>query len=198
MQGKHLTHVVYMGMGEPLANYDNVVSSLDLLNKRLHIGYRKITISTVGFPDKIRKLATACRQVNLALSLHATNDISRNKLVPTNEFFTIENIFDACQYHIRKTKRRLTIEYAMINGVNDSAKDAERLAVLLKKMLCHVNLIPLNPTSGYSKQPSPRSVIRQFEQTLAKFGVSSTIRLRRGIDVAAGCGQLSLSKELYK
>ena len=189
---QHVTNVVLMGMGEPLHNYDNTLAAVDKLtdSNGFDLGARKITISTVGLVPAIRRYADEQRQTPLAVSLHAATDIERNRLIPIGKKWPIAELMDACRYYIKKTGRRLTFEWALIQKENDTIEQAQALGRLLQGMLCHVNLIPLNPTSGYSGGPSGRVRVEAFQQELSNYGVSSTVRVRRGIDIQAGCGQL--------
>jgi len=189
---EHVTNIVMMGMGEPLHNYNNTLAALDRLTEEqsFNLGARKITISTVGLVPAIRRYADEQRQTPLAISLHAATDEERNKLIPVNGRYPIDDLMDACDYYIAKTGRRLTFEWALISGENDTIEQARALGNLLHGMLCHVNLIPLNPTSGYSGGPSSKERVDGFINELSLYGVSSTVRVRRGIDIQAGCGQL--------
>lgn len=187
-----VTNIVMMGMGEPLHNYKHTLSAVDRLTDEtgLNLGARKITISTVGLIPAIKRYADEQRQTPLAVSLHAATDEERDKLIPINNRWPIAELMDACRYYIDKTGRRLTFEWALIEGENDTPEQAHLLGKLLEGMLCHVNLIPLNPTAGYGGRPSPKSRVDAFQEILASYGVSSTVRVRRGIDIQAGCGQL--------
>ena len=189
---QRVTNIVLMGMGEPLHNYDDTLEAVDRLThpEGLNLGARKITISTVGLVPAIRRYADEQRQTPLAVSLHAATDEERDKLIPINRRWDIAELMDAIRYYIDKTGRRATIEWALIEGENDTGEQAERLGQLLEGMLVHVNLIPLNPTAGYGGQPSSRPRVDAFQEILARYGVSSTVRVRRGIDIQAGCGQL--------
>lgn len=189
---EHVTNIVMMGMGEPLHNYENTLTALDRLTDEsgFNLGARKVTISTVGLVPAIRRYADEQRQTPLAVSLHAATDSERNKLIPVNKRWPITEIIDACHYYIQKTGRRLTFEWALIENENDTPEQARALGNLLKGMLCHVNLIPLNPTEGYKGGPSSRERVAVFREELGRYGVSSTVRVRRGIDIQAGCGQL--------
>lgn len=190
--GEHVTNIVMMGMGEPLHNYENTVTAVDRLTdpSGFNLGARKITISSVGLVPAIRRYADEQRQTPLAISLHAATDEERSKLIPINKRWPIAELMDACRYYIEKTGRRLTFEWALIAYENDTVEQARALGQLVQGMLCHVNLIPLNPTAGYQGGPSSRERVDLFQAELAKFGVSSTVRVRRGIDIQAGCGQL--------
>lgn len=189
---EHVTNIVLMGMGEPLHNYDNTLTAVDRLTDEtgFNLGARKITISTVGLVPAIRRYADEQRQTPLAVSLHAATNEERDKLIPVNRRWPIAEIIDACRYYVDKTNRRLTFEWALIANENDTVAQANKLGALLTGMLCHVNLIPLNPTEGYGGRPSSPEQVAQFQDELARFGVSSTVRVRRGIDIQAGCGQL--------
>jgi 23S rRNA (adenine2503-C2)-methyltransferase len=191
-EGEHVTNIVLMGMGEPLHNYDNTLEAIDRLtaDSGFNLGARKITISTVGLVPAIRRYADEERQTPLAVSLHAATDEERDKLIPINRRWPVSELMDTIRYYIEKTGRRVTIEWALINGENDTQEQARKLGELLKGMLVHVNLIPLNPTEGYAGSPSSRERVDAFQEELARYGVSSTVRVRRGIDIQAGCGQL--------
>ena len=188
-----VTNVVLMGMGEPFHNYDNTMAAIDRLNdpEGYNFGARRFTISTVGLVPQIRRFADEKRQVNLAVSLHAADDDSRLNMLPINKKYKIDDVLDACRYYVTQTHRRITFEWALIHGVNDTPEIAQRLATRLKGLLCHVNAIPLNPTMGYSGQATSRERAAKFKEVLEQAGVPCTIRMRRGIDIAAGCGQLA-------
>ena len=189
-----VTNIVLMGMGEPFHNYEATLKAIDLLNDQrgFGLGARRFTISTVGLVPMIRKFADEDRQINLAISLHATTNEERSSLIPVNKKYSIEQIMDAVRYYVEKTNRRVTFEWALIAGKNDSESTARQLAHLLKGILCHVNVIPLNPTSQSIYQPSSKDQTKLFQQTLEQFGIPCTIRIRRGIDIQAGCGQLAV------
>jgi 23S rRNA (adenine2503-C2)-methyltransferase len=190
--GERVTNIVVMGMGEPLHNYSNTIAALDKLTDHdgFDLGARKITISTVGLVPAMRRYADEQRQTPLAVSLHAATDEERNQLIPINRRWPLAELMEACRYYIARTGRRLTFEWALINGENDSPEQAARLGGLIKGMLCQVNLIPLNPTEGYLGQPSSSARVAAFQEELLRYGVRSTVRVRRGIDIQAGCGQL--------
>lgn len=187
-----VTNIVLMGMGEPLHNYDNTLEAIDRLTAEdgLDLGARKITISTVGLVPAIRRYADEQRQTPLAVSLHAATDEERDRLIPINRRWPIAQLMEAIDYYIAQTGRRVTIEWALIAGENDTIEQARKLGQLLQGRLVHVNLIPLNPTAGYGGQPSSRQAVDAFQAELERHGVSSTVRVRRGIDIQAGCGQL--------
>ncbi len=188
-----VTNIVFMGMGEPFHNYDNTMATIDRLNdpQGFNFGARRMTISTVGLVPQIKRFADEKRQVNLAISLHAADDEERLAIMPVNRRYRIDEILEACRYYIEKTHRRVTFEWALINGVNDTPEVAMKLAARLRGLLCHVNTIPLNPTKGYSGEATSRQRAERFKETLEQAGVPCTIRMRRGIDINAGCGQLA-------
>jgi 23S rRNA (adenine2503-C2)-methyltransferase len=159
----------------------------------LGLGARRFTVSTVGLVPMIKKFADENRQVNLAVSLHAVNDKERSSIMPINNKYSIKDLLDACRYYIEKTNRRITFEWALIAGKNDSDSTAEELSKLLKGMLCHVNAIPLNPTDQTSLKATDKEQAERFKRILEKNGIPCTIRLRRGIDIQAGCGQLAIT-----
>lgn len=191
--GDHVTNVVVMGMGEPFHNYDNTLAAVDRLNDShgYNLGARRFTISTVGLVPMIRRFASEKRQVNLAVSLHAANDELRSSLLPINKKYPLDELIPACREYVDITGRRLTFEWALIQDVNDSPQDARQLINLVRGMLCHVNVIPLNPTHEYAGKSTPLSRARDFTAVLEEIGIPCTIRLRRGIDIQAGCGQLA-------
>ena len=191
--GDHVTNVVVMGMGEPFHNYQNTLTAIDRLNdpEGLNLGARRFTISTVGLVPMIRKFADEKRQVNLAISLHAANNQERSALLPVNRKYPIEEVLDACRYYIDQTGRRVTFEWALIRDKNDTPETAHQLANLLKGMMCHVNIIPLNPTHKYTGQATTHERAQAFADILNTAGIPCTIRIRRGIDIQAGCGQLA-------
>jgi len=198
-EGEHLTNVVLMGMGEPLLNYDPTLAAVRRLidPEGFKLGQRRVTISTVGIVPGIDRLAgekaaprTTPLQVTLAVSLHASTDELREKLVPVNRRYPLDALFAACRRYTSHTDRRLSFEWALIAGVNDSQQQAEGLASRLSGLRAHVNLIPLNPTPAYPHRPSTRSAVSTFAAVLDRHGIPFTVRLRRGIDIQAGCGQL--------
>jgi len=192
-QGEQVSNVVLMGMGEPFHNYQNTMRAIDCLNdaRGFNLGARRFTISTVGLVPMIRKFADEKRQVNLAISLHAANDTKRSALLPVNSRYPLKELLDACHYYVEKTNRRITFEWALIRGENDTPEVARELAALLKGLLCHVNVIPLNPTQKYPGQATTRERAQAFSNELNQAGIPCTIRIRRGIDIQAGCGQLA-------
>jgi 23S rRNA (adenine2503-C2)-methyltransferase len=188
-----VTNIVLMGMGEPFHNYDNTMNAIDRLNDPdgYKFGARRFTISTVGLVPMIRRFADEKRQVNLAVSLHAADDESRVSMLPVNKKYKIDDVLEACRYYVSQTGRRVTFEWALINGVNDTPEVARKLASRLKGLLCHVNAIPLNPTAGYEGRATDRQRAALFKGTLEQAGIPCTIRMKRGIDIQAGCGQLA-------
>ncbi len=192
-EGEQVTNVVVMGMGEPFHNYTNTLAAIDRLNdpKGYNFGARRFTISTVGLVPMIRKFADEKRQVNLAISLHAANDEARSALLPVNRKYPIAEVLQACRYYVQQTGRRVTFEWALIRDVNDMPEVARELARLLKGLLCHVNVIPLNPTKKYAGQATTHERAQAFADILNQAGIPCTIRIRRGIDIQAGCGQLA-------
>jgi 23S rRNA (adenine2503-C2)-methyltransferase len=187
-----ITNVVFMGMGEPFANYDRTMAAIRVLNDGhgVGIGARHITVSTVGLVPQILKFAEEPLQVNLAVSLHAPDDATRSETMPVTHRYPVAALMDACRRYVEKTGRRVFFEYVLLSGQNDTNGHANRLGGLLKGMLCHVNLIPVNPTGEgpYSRPASTRS--EEFQAVLLGYGVPSTVRVEKGIDIAAGCGQL--------
>lgn len=194
-----LTNIVFMGMGEPLSNYREVMRAVQILNspEGLNIGARRMTLSTVGLVPAIRRLAQEKIQVNLAVSLHAPTDELRDTLIPINRQYNIATLMDALRDYIAETGRRVTFEYALINEVNDRPEQADLLADLLKSLngRVHVNLIPLNPVPGSPWPGSNRERVQAFADILQRRGIPTTVRMRRGIDIAAGCGQLYATME---
>ncbi|MBM7555513.1 23S rRNA (adenine(2503)-C(2))-methyltransferase RlmN [Halanaerobacter jeridensis] len=190
-----ITNVVLMGMGEPLDNYEASLKAISLINGPLNIGMRKITISTCGLVPQIKKLADEELQLTLAVSLHAPNNQLRNKLIPVNQKYPIEELIDACQYYIEKTNRRVTFEYALMDGVNDKLKHAQQLADLLAAKLVHVNLIPINQVQELNYSQPQQDIIAEFETELQKRNIPVTVRKERGADIDAACGQLQGKEE---
>ena len=191
-EGERLSNIVLMGMGEPFHNYDNTLEAIRRLNDEhgLNIGQRHITVSTVGLVPAIRQFAEEGLQVKLAISLHAATDEERGKLLPINRRWPLRDLMDAVRDYIERTGRRVTFEWALIAGENDTPEQAERLGKLLQGVKAHVNLIPLNPTQNYAGRPSDPARVAAFQRVLTRYGVPSTVRVRRGIDIQAGCGQL--------
>lgn len=192
-QGEVVTNVVVMGMGEPFHNYNNTLAAIDRLNDLYgyNFGARRFTISTVGLVPAIRRFAAEKRQINLAISLHAADDALRTSMLPVNKRFPIDELFESCRDYVATTGRRITFEWVLVNEVNDTPEQAYLLASKLKGLLCHVNAIPLNPTNGYSSKPTTRRRADKFKEILTLSGIPCTIRLRRGVEIQAGCGQLA-------
>ena len=192
-QPERLRNLVLMGMGEPLHNYDAVMKAVDILRDSagLAIGAGKITLSTVGVVPGIIRLADEARPFHLAVSLHAATQEERAVLVPVAKAWPLGELMEACRYYSEKLQRRIFYEWALIEGKNDSAGTAHAVGRLLRGRPAQVNLIPLNPTAGYPGAPTGREAARQFQHILAGYGLPSTVRQRRGIDIAAGCGQLA-------
>lgn len=190
--GERISNIVLMGIGEPLDNYDNVVRFLQNVNhkKGMNIGYRHISLSTCGLADKIDRLAEEEFPITLSVSLHAPNDLIRNMIMPVNKKYNVETLMECCRRYIAKTGRRISFEYILIDGVNDSERCAAELARLTRGMLCHINLIPANfvPESGFSS--SSRKNVRAFVSALEALRVNATVRRTLGADIEASCGQL--------
>ncbi len=192
-RGERLTNVVLMGMGEPLHNYDNTLAAIDLLNDPQGFGFgaRRFTLSTVGLVPAIRRFAAEKRQVGLAVSLHAADDELRAQMLPIARRYPLPELMAAVREYAALTHRRVTFEWALVEGVNDTPEQAHKLARLLKGLLAHVNLIPLNPTTGFAGRGSSARRVRAFAAVLEEAGLPVTVRLRRGVDIQAGCGQLA-------
>jgi 23S rRNA (adenine2503-C2)-methyltransferase len=193
--GRRVTNVVLMGMGEPLHNYDNVWRALHRLtdNETFGLGARHITLSTVGLVNQIDRMADEELQIGLAVSLHAPNDDVRGSLVPVNRRWHVDDVLDAVRRYVAKTNRRVTFEYALMRGINDTPEQAHELGGKLADILCHVNVIPLNPIPDSPYQPASDEDTARFVAILQEHGVPATVRLRRGIEINAGCGQLRRS-----
>lgn len=187
-----ISNIVLMGMGEPLDNYENVVKFLKMISSEdhLNIGMRHISLSTCGIVDKIYKLAEENMQLTLSISLHASGDETRKKIMKIANRWSISELIEACKYYIKKTGRRISFEYIMIDGVNDRPADAERLIKLLKGVLCHVNLIPLNGENNANLKRSSKNCIYRFKNALEAGNISATIRRTLGEDIEGACGQL--------
>ncbi|NLP15235.1 MAG: 23S rRNA (adenine(2503)-C(2))-methyltransferase RlmN [Clostridium sp.] len=189
---QRIGNVVIMGIGEPLDNYDNVVKFLRLANNEdgLNIGARHISVSTCGLVPQILRLSKENLPVTLSISLHAPNNNTRDKIMPVNKRYSIDKLIEACKIYTETTNRRITFEYALIDGVNDSKDNALELAGRLKGMLCHVNLIPVNTVSGTDFKRSTKEKTARFKEVLEKHGVETTVRRELGSDINAACGQL--------
>ena len=197
-QPRRLSNVVFMGMGEPLANYDRVWRAVTRLHGEMGLSARHLTLSTVGIVPGIRRLATEALPVNLAVSLHAANDALRNVLVPINQRYPLAMLAQACDEYVQASGRRLSIEWAMIHDTNDRGSDANELSQFARPLGAHVNLIPLNPTPGYAVRGSSAARVRQFRDQLESLGVNATVRMTRGADIDAACGQLAAAVTLRR
>lgn len=193
-EGRRLSNVVCMGMGEPLANYDAVWGALERIHDDLGISARHLTVSTVGIVPGIRRLAAEALPVNLAVSLHAANDALRDRLVPVNRRYPLAVLAEACRDYLAATHRRLSVEWALVDGVNDRPQDASELAAWARPLRAHVNLIPLNPTPGYPTRGTPPARVAAFRDLLGSLGVNATVRRNRGTAIAAACGQLAADR----
>ena len=187
-----ISNVVFMGIGEPLDNYDNVVNAIKIINnqKGINIGARHISISTSGLVPKIYKLAEENIQCTLSISLHATTNEKRSSMMPVNNIYPIEELLQACRDYIDKTNRRISFEYALAKDNNDNLEDAKKLVKLLKGMICHVNLIPINKIENGAYSKSSNENIMKFRDYLNDHGIVATIRRELGSDIDAACGQL--------
>ncbi len=192
LMGKRVSNVVLMGSGEPLDNYDNVVRFIRLVTdgRGLGLSARSITLSTCGLPEEIRCLAGEGLPVTLALSLHAPNDEKRRELMPVARKYSLEEVLCACDYYFEQTGRRISFEYSLVGGVNDTREEAEALAALLGRRNCHVNLIPVNPVRERNYVRSGRQAILDFKNVLEKYEINATIRREMGRDISGACGQL--------
>jgi 23S rRNA (adenine2503-C2)-methyltransferase len=188
---RRLSNVVFMGMGEPLANYPRTWAAVERIHGDLGISARRLTLSTVGVVPGIRRLAGEDLPVNLAVSLHAANDALRDELVPLNRRYPLAVLAEACAAYVAATHRRLSLEWALIDGVNDRGTDADELAAFARPLGAHVNLIPLNPTPGYAVRGTAPERVRAFADGLRARGVNATVRATRGADIDAACGQLA-------
>lgn len=192
LTGERVSNIVIMGSGEPMDNYDNVVKFLGLINsdKGLNISQRNITVSTCGLVPRIKQLAELKLQITLAISLHAPNDELRKTMMPIAYTYSIEQIMDACRYYLLQTARRISFEYSLVKGVNDSPECARQLIKLVHGMNCHINLIPVNPIKERDYEQSEKNSIHNFKEILEKAGVNVTIRREMGRDIDGACGQL--------
>jgi 23S rRNA (adenine2503-C2)-methyltransferase len=187
---RRVDNVVFMGMGEPMANFDRTWEAVERLHDDMGLSARALTISTVGIVPGIRRMTALELPVNLAVSLHAADDELRDRLVPINRRYPLDDLLAACEDYVRTRRRRLSFEWALIDGVNDRHEDAERLAVLAHRVRAHVNLIPLNPTDGFATRGTPPERVAGFRDHLRSIGVNATVRANRGTDIDAACGQL--------
>jgi 23S rRNA (adenine2503-C2)-methyltransferase len=190
---RRVSNIVFMGMGEPFANYDRVWGAVERLHADVGISARHLTLSTVGIVPGIRRLAGESLPVNLAVSLHAANDELRDELVPINRRYPLAAVSEACAEYLAAKNRRLSFEWALIDGTNDRSSDARELAGIARPLRAHVNLIPLNPTPGYAVRGTPPERVRAFRDELEALGVNATVRRNRGTDIDAACGQLRAS-----
>jgi 23S rRNA (adenine2503-C2)-methyltransferase len=190
---RRISNVVFMGMGEPLANYDRVWGAVTRLHGDMGLSARHLTLSTVGIVPGIRRLSAEPLPVNLAVSLHAANDALRDELVPINRRYPLGSLAEACEAYVAASGRRLSLEWALIDGVNDRGRDAGELAAFALPLGAHVNLIPLNPTPGYAVVGSPPGRVRRFRDELGALGLNATVRTTRGVEIDAACGQLAAS-----
>jgi 23S rRNA (adenine2503-C2)-methyltransferase len=190
--GERISNVVVMGTGEPLDNYDNLLRFIELLtdDNGLHISQRNLTVSTCGIVPRMRELADKKLQITLALSLHASSQEKRLSLMPVANKYDIHEVVEACRYYFEQTGRRVTFEYSLVGGVNDTEADAKELAELIRGMNCHVNLIPVNPIKERDYVQSNANVIAEFRQRLEKSGITATVRREMGRDIDGACGQL--------
>ncbi len=191
--GLELSNVVFMGMGEPFNNYQEVMAAVETLNdsEGFNFGIRRFTISTVGLVPGIKRFTKENSQINLAVSLHAADNALRSSMMKINKKYPLEKLIPACREYTETTGRRITFEWALIHKVNDTEKQAKKLARLIGDMLAYVNVIPLNPNQHYPGEPSSNIRVRKFQNILQEHGIPCTIRIRRGIDIQAGCGQLA-------
>ena len=189
---ERVSNVVVMGSGEPMDNYDNIVKFIELLTDEhgLHISQRNLTVSTCGLVPRMRQLADLKLQITLALSLHASSQEKRKELMPVANSYELSEVLDACRYYFDKTGRRITFEYSLVGGVNDTDEDAERLVKLVSGMNCHINLIPVNPIKERDYVQSDHEEILKFKNKLEKNGINVTIRREMGRDIDGACGQL--------
>ena len=196
-RGETLRNIVLMGMGEPLHNYEATMAAMDTVmdQRGLAVAPRFITLSTVGVVPGIRRMTEERRPLRLAVSLHGATDAERARLVPPARRWPLAELIDACRHYSETLRRRVFFEWALIDGQNDGPAQAHALGHLLYSLDAHVNLIPLNPTRGYEGRPTEAAAVKTFQSVLASYGLPSTVRQRRGIDVAAGCGQLAVNNK---
>ncbi|MCK8826906.1 23S rRNA (adenine(2503)-C(2))-methyltransferase RlmN [Natroniella acetigena] len=197
LKEERISNVVLMGMGEPLANYAQVLKAIRLINHEagLNIGSRKITLSTCGLAPEIKQLADEELQLTLAISLHAPTDQLRSQMMPINQRYPLKDLLAACDYYIKQTGRRVSFEYALVEGVNDSQDLARKLATLLSGVLAHVNLIPINPVQEFEYNKPHRKAIKMFKEQLEMKNIPVTVRVERGADIDAACGQLKAKED---
>jgi 23S rRNA (adenine2503-C2)-methyltransferase len=197
LSGEKVSNIVVMGMGEPLANYDNLMRAVRIVNApwALGIGARKITVSTVGLVPRIKQLANDPMQLRLAISLHGATDEVREKIMPVNKKHPLKELLAACDYYVNTKKRMMTFEYILIDGVNDSLEQAHKLGAIARRLHAKVNLIPYNPVEGLPWKRPDRDRCKMFQHTLKSHGITSTLRMEKGTDINAACGQLRLQYE---
>ena len=190
--GERVSHLVVMGTGEPFDNFESLCRMIELLCSPdgLNISHRNITVSTCGIVPKIYEFADRNPQVTLAISLHASDDETRKKLLPIANKYTIEEVLDACRYYFNKTGRRITFEYSLVAGVNDTIEEADKLGRLVSDLNCHVNLIPVNPIKEREYRQSAKQAVLQFKSRVEKYKINATIRREMGRDINGACGQL--------
>jgi 23S rRNA (adenine2503-C2)-methyltransferase len=195
--GEKVSNIVVMGMGEPLANYDNLMRAIRIINApwALGIGARKITVSTVGLVPRIKQLADNPMQLRLAVSLHGATDEVRERIMPVNKKHPLKELLAACDYYVNTKKRMMTFEYILINGVNDTLDQAHKLSAIARRLHAKVNLIPYNPVEGLLWRRPDRDRCKMFQHTLKSHGIGSTLRMEKGTDINAACGQLRLQHE---
>jgi 23S rRNA (adenine2503-C2)-methyltransferase len=197
LSGEKVNNIVVMGMGEPLANYNNLMRALRIINAPwgLGIGARKITVSTVGLVPRIRQLADEPMQIRLAVSLHGATDEVREKIMPVNKKHPLKELLAACDYYVNTKKRMMTFEYILIDGINDTLEQAHKLGAIAKRLHAKVNLIPCNPVEGLPWKRPDRDRCKMFQHTLQSHGVTGTLRIEKGTDINAACGQLRLQHQ---
>jgi 23S rRNA (adenine2503-C2)-methyltransferase len=204
---RRITNLVYMGMGEPMLNYDDVMKSIDIItdDRSLNIGARHITVSTAGYADRIRQMADEGRKVKLALSLHSLDNEKRTNLMPITRKFSVDELIEALDYYYQKTRRRPTFEYIPFDGYNDTADDIKRFVKLSKRIPCKVNLIPFHSIAftgisglGATLRPTPKEKIERFAQALRKANITVMVRSSSGEDIEAACGQLAVEEQRSK
>ncbi|MBU3806148.1 MAG: 23S rRNA (adenine(2503)-C(2))-methyltransferase RlmN [Candidatus Fournierella pullistercoris] len=190
--GERVSHIVLMGIGEPLDNFENVMDFLEIIScaDGVNIGMRNISLSTCGVVPQIDRLAEKKLQLTLSVSLHAPNNTMRSSMMPVNDAYSVEELIDACRRYQKTTGRRISFEYSMVRGVNDTAETARQLANLIRGMGAHVNLIPINPVDGSPYSASDAENVKRFQSLLTQMGVNATVRRRLGSDISAACGQL--------
>jgi len=190
-----ITNVVFMGMGEPFLNYRRVIKTAEILNKKMGFGARRITISTAGIVPKIRQMAEENHKYKLAISLNATNELSRERIMPLTNTYTLKSLMDSAHYYYQKTRRLITFEYVLLKDINDSPNDGERLLVLLESLPCKVNVIPYNEIGGLYNRPS-ENTINAFLDSLKHAPFTVTVRWSKGTEIDAGCGQLAVHGDI--